>query len=230
MTREQLRRQGEAMGDRLRGDGPDLPQGFGTLLTEAVFGGIWTRPGLTLADRVMCALAATSVVPAPRALRRLIGAALDAGLTAEAVREVLVQTGLYAGFTVAEETLTVAAEVFASRGVAFPPDPPVEASLEKLTERGRALMGRLHGDRAQLGYAAPDNPVTGALYPMAIQYRLWRDLVPSGAGAAPAGAGCRGGVHRIAVAGERGEIRPVSLECWRDTDRADRGGGADCTA
>jgi 4-carboxymuconolactone decarboxylase len=31
-------------------------------------------------------------------------------------------------------------------------------------------MGALHGDRARLGYAAPDNPFTGALYPTAIQY------------------------------------------------------------
>jgi 4-carboxymuconolactone decarboxylase len=31
-------------------------------------------------------------------------------------------------------------------------------------------MQTLHGERARLGYAAPDNPVTGALYPTAIQY------------------------------------------------------------
>jgi hypothetical protein len=31
---------------RLCGHGPGLPRGFGTLLTEAVFGGIWSRPGL----------------------------------------------------------------------------------------------------------------------------------------------------------------------------------------
>ena len=86
------------------------------------------------------------------------------------MRETLVQTGLYAGFTVAEETLLVAAEVFAARGIAFPADPPCEAALETLTARGRELMGRLHGERAQSGYAAPDNPVTFALYPMAIQY------------------------------------------------------------
>ena len=36
--------------------------------------------------------------------------------------------------------------------------------------RGTELMGALHGDRARLGYAAPDNPITGALYPTAIQY------------------------------------------------------------
>lgn len=170
MTRDELRRQGEAMRDRLRGDGPDLPQGFGTLLTEAVFGGIWTRPGLALPDRMTCTLAALAVFPRLRSLRRLIGAALDIGLSAAAIREIMVQSALYAGFSAAEETLELAAEVFAARGVVFPDDPPANVSLEELTARGRALMCALHGDRAQQGYAAPDNPVTGALYPMAIQY------------------------------------------------------------
>ena len=170
MTREDLRRRGEAMCDQLQGGAPDIPCGFGTLLTEAVFGGIWSRPGLALADRIVCALAAVAVFPRLQAVQRLVGAALDHGIAPETVREVLIQAGLYAGFTAVEETLPVAAQVFATRGVAFPPDPPADVSLEALTARGRALMHEVHGDRAQSGYAAPDNPVTGALYPLAIQY------------------------------------------------------------
>ena len=80
------------------------------------------------------------------------------------------QAALYAGFSAAEETLALAAEVFSERGLPFPPDPPEDASLEELVRRGTELMGALHGDRARLGYAAPDNPITGALYPTAIQY------------------------------------------------------------
>jgi 4-carboxymuconolactone decarboxylase len=170
MTRDELHRQGEAMQARLRGDGPGQPQGFGTLLTEAVFGGIWSRPGLELCDRMICTLAALGVIPRLSALRRLIAAALDVGLTPAAIREVLIQAALYAGFSAAEETLELAAQVFAARGVAFPADPPTDVSLEELTTRGRRTMEALHGERALQGYAAPDNPVTGALYPLAIQY------------------------------------------------------------
>lgn len=170
MTREDLRRQGEAMEARLRGDGPDQPRGFGTILTEAVFGGIWSRPGLELSDRMICTLAALGVLPRLSALRRLIAAALDVGLAPAAICEVLIQAALYAGFSAAEETLELAAQVFAARGVAFPADPPADDSLEELAMRRRATMQALHGDRAQQGYAAPDNPVTGALYPLAIQY------------------------------------------------------------
>ena len=170
MTRRELRRQGEAMQARLRGDGPDLPPGFGRLLTEATFGGIWSRPGLELPDRMICTLAALAVFPRLRALRRLIDAALDVGLAPAEIREALIQAALYSGFSAAEETLELAAEIFAVRGIAFPADPPADVSLEELAARGGATMQALHGNRAQQGYAAPDNPVTGALYPLAIQY------------------------------------------------------------
>ncbi len=53
---------------------------------------------------------------------------------------------------------------------AIPEDTEREDSLEALSERGRKLMEQLHGDRAGQGYAAPGNPVTGALYPLAMQY------------------------------------------------------------
>jgi 4-carboxymuconolactone decarboxylase len=39
-----------------------------------------------------------------------------------------------------------------------------------LCARGRELMQQLHGERATQGYAAPGNEVTGALYPLAVQY------------------------------------------------------------
>ena len=170
MTREQLRQQGEATRTRLFGGTAHEPRGFGTLLTEAVHGAIWNRPGLALPDRMLCTLAALSVWPRLGALRRHIGAALDLGLTPEAIREVLVQTGLYAGFAAAEETLTLAADVFAERNVPFPPDPPADASLDDLTASGRETMLTVHGERSRQGYAAPDNPVTFALYETAIQY------------------------------------------------------------
>src|SRR5262249_25206329 len=90
--------------------------------------------------------------------------------SAEAIREVLVQAGLYAGFSAAEETLALMAEVLSERGIPCPPDPPTDASLDQLAERGQALMREVHRANSRQGYAAPDNPVTYALYEMAIQY------------------------------------------------------------
>lgn len=182
MTRHELRHQGETMLRTLFGSAAQ-PAGLANLLTEVAYGGIWTRPGLSLHDRLICSIAALGVGPRLKALRRHIGAGLDHGLGAEAIREILVQAGLYSGFSAAEETLAVAGEVFAERGIQFPGDPPEDVSLDELDRRGAAFMAALHGDRATQGYASPDNPVTGQLYPAAIRYgygEIWArpGLVP----------------------------------------------------
>lgn len=169
MTRQELRAQGSATLQTLFGS-TEQTRGLANLLTEPVFGGVWNRPGLARADRMLCTIAALSTGPRLRALRRHLTAGLDLGLSTEAIREILVQASLYAGFSAAEDTLALAAEVFAERGIPFPADPPEDVSLEELTRRGTELMSALHGDRARQGYASADNPITGALYPTAIQY------------------------------------------------------------
>jgi 4-carboxymuconolactone decarboxylase len=169
MTRHDLRHQGEAMLRTLFGSAAQ-PAGLANLLTEAAYGGIWSRPGLALPDRLVCASAALGAGPRLKALRRHIAAGLEHGLSAEAIREILVQASLYSGFSAAEETLELAGQIFAEHGIQFPADPPEDASLEELDRRGATLMATLHGARATQGYASPDNPVTGLLYPSAIRY------------------------------------------------------------
>ena len=184
MTRDALRHQGETMRDRLHGErrppaeiaaGESVP-GFRQMMTEAVFGGIWARPGLRLADRMICTLAALGLLQRLPQLRYYVAAALDAGLTPRTILEVFVQCGLYGGFPTTETAVAIADEVFTDRGIVVPDEPPRTDPLETLDARGRALLQELHGERGGQGYAAPGNAVTGALYPMAIQYgygELW---------------------------------------------------------
>jgi alkylhydroperoxidase/carboxymuconolactone decarboxylase family protein YurZ len=169
-TRTSLRQQGAAMRQHLFGDDDGAPAFMRTLNTEAGYGAIWSRPGLALEDRMICALAALASVQRLPKLRRHVGAALKLGLTPHAILEVLIQIGIYAGFAASEEAVEAAAAEFAARQVAMPEEPERTDSLEALSERGRKLMEQLHGDRAGQGYAAPGNAVTGALYPLAIQY------------------------------------------------------------
>lgn len=169
MTRQELRHDGETMLRNLFGSAAQTA-GLANLLTDASYGGIWARPALDIQDRLVCTIAALAVGPRLKALRRHLSAGLEHGLSAEAIREILVQASLYSGFSAAEETLELAGEVFAAHGVQFPADPAEDASLEELDRRGAELMQALHGSRATQGYASPDNPVTGALYPAAIRW------------------------------------------------------------
>jgi 4-carboxymuconolactone decarboxylase len=175
-TRKELRQQGEAMRARLFGrdalasDPGESASGFRDLMSEAVYGAIWSRPGLALADRMVCTLAALAAVQRLPQLGRYVGAALNVGLDPRSIQEVLIQIGIYAGFSASEEALEVARTALARRGIPMPRDAAREDGLDALSARGRELLESLHGDRGYQGYASPDNPVTGALYPLAIQY------------------------------------------------------------
>jgi 4-carboxymuconolactone decarboxylase len=169
-TRTSLRERGEAMRQRLFGDDDGVPAVLRTLNTEASYGAIWSRPGLALVDRMVCALAALGAVQRLPKLRQHVGAALGLGLAARSIVEILIQIGIYAGFTASEEAVEAAGAVFATRGLAMPEETARDDTLEALTARGRQLMEQLHGDRATQGYATPGNTVTGALYPLAVQY------------------------------------------------------------
>ncbi len=175
-TRAALRQQGEAMRARLFGQDAgalergDSTPGFRQLMSEVVYGGIWTRPGLALPDRMVCTLAALGAVQRLPQLRRYVAAALNIGLEPRPIQEVLIQVGIYAGFSASGEALEVAGAVFAERGISIPAEAARDDPLDALSARGRALLEDLHGERGYQGYASPDNPVTGALYPVAIQY------------------------------------------------------------
>ena len=127
--------------------------GFRELMSEAVYGGIWSRPGLALPDRMLCALAALGAIQGLSQLRRYVAAALNIGLQPRTIQEVLIQIGIYAGFSASEEALEVAGAVFAERGIAVPAEAGCDESLDTLSARGRALLEELHGDRGYQGYA-----------------------------------------------------------------------------
>ena len=173
-TRDDIRRDAEAMRARLfgvhAGHAPHVPAELTDLLNEITLGGVWSRPGLALADRMSCTLAALAANQRLPALGRHVGPALDLGLSPLAIQEVCLQSLLYSGFAGAEDVLGECGKVFATRGVTPPPAPRDTTSLEELTARGTDRMNNVHGTRAQSGYADPANAVTNAMYPAAIRY------------------------------------------------------------
>lgn len=184
MTRDELRRAGERMRARLGqpafADGclghEDSAPGFAQMMSEAVYGGVWSRPGLALEERMVCTLAVLGLAPPSPQLDSLLTAALELGLAPRTILEIFVHCGLYGGFVTSEAACARAHEVFRAADVALPDEAPSTQSLEALLASGRELMQRLHGPRAGSGYAAPGDPITGELYDLAIRYgygELW---------------------------------------------------------
>jgi 4-carboxymuconolactone decarboxylase len=171
-TRDELLRDGTALRARLFGPAASMHfvPNYAELRAELAFGAVWNRPGLALADRMVASLAALCAVQRLSHLRRHIGAALDMGLAPRTIVEIFIQCGIYCGLPASEDAMAVAEAVYAERGMALPPEPPRADPLDELERRGRRLLEAFHGERAYSGYAAPDNPVTQALYPVAIQY------------------------------------------------------------
>ena len=146
--RASLRERGEAMRQQLFGDDDGAPAIMRTLNTEATFGAIWSRPGLALDDRMVCALAALGAVQRLPKLGRYVGAALDLGLSPRAIVEILIQIGIYAGFAASEECVEAAGKTFAARGVAMPEETAREAAvnrtvLKRTVEAGEAFLQAL---------------------------------------------------------------------------------------
>lgn len=81
---------------------------------DFVFGAVWARPGLEFDDRLLVAIAMLAAGRHPDQLRVYLYGALQAGVPAMKIREVLVMLVVYAGFPAALQALTLFQEVLAS--------------------------------------------------------------------------------------------------------------------
>jgi 4-carboxymuconolactone decarboxylase len=81
--------------------------------TRYAWGEIWSRPGLSRAERSMVTLTALVVLRQDEELAMHLRAALRNGLTPEQISEVLLHTAVYAGVPAANRAFAVAARVLA---------------------------------------------------------------------------------------------------------------------
>jgi 4-carboxymuconolactone decarboxylase len=87
---------------------------FQDLITRYAWGEIWTRPGLSRAERSMITLTALAVLRQEEELAMHVRAALRNGLTPAQIREVLLQVAVYAGVPAANRAFAIAADVVGS--------------------------------------------------------------------------------------------------------------------
>ena len=91
---------------------------FQDFITRYAWGDIWSRPGLTRAERSLVTLAVLAAMQHEHELAMHVKAALRNGLTPEQIREVLLQVAVYAGVPVANRAFPIARSALAEAGAA----------------------------------------------------------------------------------------------------------------
>ena len=104
---------GDAHVDRAVANTTPVTADFQDFITRYAWGEIWSRPGLSRAERSMVTLTALVVLRQDEELAMHLRAALRNGLTPEQISEVLLQTAVYAGVPAANRAFAVAARVLA---------------------------------------------------------------------------------------------------------------------
>jgi 4-carboxymuconolactone decarboxylase len=99
-----------------RAGGQELPAQrlapeFFPIVTQFVFGMLWSRPNLDLRSRSLCTVAQLAALGRMDELKAHLAGALNLGIRREELIEVLMQTACYAGVPAALNALNAAASV-----------------------------------------------------------------------------------------------------------------------
>jgi len=86
---------------------------FQDFTTRYAWGEIWSRPGLSRAERSIVTLAVLAALQHENELAMHVKAALRNGLSAEQIQEVLLQVAVYAGVPAANRAFAVAQRALA---------------------------------------------------------------------------------------------------------------------
>jgi len=96
--------------DRAVANTNDLNREFQDLITRYAWGAVWTRPGLDIRTRRLLVLAITAALGRHEEFHMHLKAGLRAGLELSDVKEVLLQTAIYAGVPAANTAFQIANE------------------------------------------------------------------------------------------------------------------------
>ncbi len=131
---------------------PDLKR----IIDEALFGTIWTRPGLDLKQRCIATISALMTQGEMNLLRRHIIRALNVGITPNQVVEIFIQSTFYIGVPAVESALRLTKEIYEELGIDF--QPALEYDVNRHPDEQLALGQEMH--RHHLGNLpdASDDP------------------------------------------------------------------------
>lgn len=99
---------GDAHVERAARAATDFDRDFQELITRAVWGEVWGRPGLPLATRHLVTIALLAALNRQEELALHVGATCNTGVSPQQVKEVLMHVGAYAGVPAAHAALRTA--------------------------------------------------------------------------------------------------------------------------
>ena len=107
---------GDAHVDRAVAAATPFTADFQSFITRYAWGDIWSRPGLSRAERSIITLTALAVLRQEEELVMHLRAALRNGLSPDQIKEVLLHVAVYAGVPAANRAFVIAARVLAEAG------------------------------------------------------------------------------------------------------------------
>jgi 4-carboxymuconolactone decarboxylase len=102
--------------DRAVAGTTEFTRDFQDFITRYAWGEIWSRPGLSRAERSMITLTALVALRQEEELATHLRAALRNGLTPDQIAEVFLHVGIYAGVPAVNRAFAVAQRVMAEGG------------------------------------------------------------------------------------------------------------------
>jgi len=109
---------GDAYVDAKRKDAPSDVLAFQDFITEAAWGQVWTRPGLSRRDRSLLVLALTLAGNREAEFVLHLRASKSNGVTRDEIREFILQAAVYAGVPAGNHAMNLAQKIWAEEDAA----------------------------------------------------------------------------------------------------------------
>lgn len=109
---------GDAYVDEKRKDAPSDVLAFQDFITEAAWGQVWTRPGLSRRDRSLLVLALTLAGNREAEFVLHLRASKSNGVTRDEIREFILQAAVYAGVPAGNHAMNLAQKIWAEEDAA----------------------------------------------------------------------------------------------------------------
>jgi len=98
--------------DKAEANKTEFDADFQEYITSNAWGAVWSRPGLTKRERSLIVIALLAALGHDEELAMHIRATKNTGATKEDIKEVLLQTAVYAGVPVSNNAFKIAKKVF----------------------------------------------------------------------------------------------------------------------